>query len=115
FFATETYEKYVTISWNDQKYSYWKGNGWDYIKSREKGWHEIRFQIQRNDLSLYFDNTIVAQNLHYALKLKDFSWSSNIIAPDIEAYSWIDDFIISKKKYSITTGSTRNPQRARVR
>lgn len=97
FFATETYDKYITISWSGDNYQYWTGRNWKYIKPRKKGWHKVLFKIVRNKVSLLFDNSMIAENLHYVLKPKCLSWCSNGIAPNVEAYSWIDDIKFSRK------------------
>jgi hypothetical protein len=96
FLATESYEKYITISSSGDEYSYWKGNGWEDIKVRERGWHEVKFEIVENQVSLFFDGNIVAKNLHYVHTAQNINWKSNIIAPNVKAYSWIDDVNFKK-------------------
>lgn len=93
----DQYQKILTISNSEKSYSYYKISGWEKIKLRTIGWHEIEVRIQSNMLSLLFDGNLIENNMHKVSKIESFLWSSNIIAPNNEVYSWIDDVEFTRK------------------
>ncbi len=91
------YHKGISISSSERDYSYSKDIGWETIKPRKTGWHEIEVLIEQNMMSIYFDGEMVGKDIGKVDKLLSFQWSSASVFGGVEVYSWIDDVRFVRK------------------